>query len=117
MKLLLIEGDPGTIEVIRVCLEIYRPNVTLINATMGLAGIEMAKKEKPDLIILDLGLPDISGIETLELIRQHTNAPILISSARTEEQIQKSLQLGASDYIVKPFNPTDLMDKINKMIE
>jgi DNA-binding response OmpR family regulator len=117
VKLLLIEDDPGTIEVIRVCLEIYRPEINLVNTTMGLSGIEIAKEEKPDLIMLDLGLPDISGIETLEKLREVTDAPILISSARTEQQIQKAMTLGANDYITKPFTPTDLMDKINAMIK
>ena len=117
MKLLLIEDDPGTIEVIRVCFEIYKPDVTILNATMGLSGIEMAKTEKPDCIILDLGLPDISGIEVLEQLRQITDAPILVSSARTEETVQKSLAMGASDYLIKPFDPTDLLDKFDEMMK
>ena len=117
MKLLLIEDDPGTIEVIRVCFEIYKPEVTIINATMGLSGIEMVKQEKPDLIILDLGLPDISGIEVLERVRQLTDVPVLISSARTEEQVQKSMEIGATDYIVKPFDPTDLLNKFDKLVK
>jgi two-component system KDP operon response regulator KdpE len=116
-KVLLIEDDPGTTEVIHICFDIYKPEVTLINATMGLSGIEMVKHEEPNLIILDLGLPDISGIEALQQIRQLTNAPILISSARTEEELEKSLQLGANDYIVKPFNPTDFLDKFDKIIK
>ena len=117
MKLLLIEDDPGTIEVIRVCFEIYKPEVTIINATMGLSGIEMVKQEKPDLIILDLGLPDISGIEVLERVRQLTDVPVLISSARTEEQVQKSMEIGATDYLIKPFDPTDLLDKFDEMMK
>lgn len=117
MKVLLIEDDPGTIEVIRVCFEIYKPDVTIINATMGQTGIEMVKAEKPDCIILDLGLPDISGIEVLEQVRQLSDAPVLISSARTEQQLQQSLQMGATDYIVKPFDHTDLLDKFDQLVK
>jgi len=117
VKVLLIEDDPGTIEVIRVCFEIYKPDVTIINAAMGLTGIEMVKTEKPDCIILDLGLPDISGVEVLEQVRKLTDAPVLVSSARTEEQVQKSVEIGATDYIVKPFDPVDLLDKFDKLVK
>jgi len=117
MKVLLIEDDPGTIEVIRVCFEIYKPDVTIINATMGLSGIEMVKTEKPDCIILDLGLPDINGVQALQEIRRLTDVPVLVASARTEETVQKSLEIGATDYIVKPFDPTDLLDKFDKLVK
>jgi len=116
LKVLIIEDDPGTLEVTRVCFEIYKPEITLISASTGRKGLELIEQENPDAIILDLGLPDIDGNEIIEKVRSTSSVPMLVSSARAEsEAISKAMQLGASGYIVKPFDPEELIKTFEKL--
>ena len=117
MKVLIIEDDPGTMEVIRVCFEIYKPEVTVLSSTTGRKGMEMIEQEQPDAVILDLGLPDMDGNQIIEQVRLTSDIPMLVSSARAEnEAISKALALGANDYIVKPFDPEGLINSFEKLI-
>ncbi len=79
--------------------------------------MQLAKKELPDIIILDLGLPDIDGFEVLSQIRRFTDVPVLILSARGEEKYKiKGLELGADDYMVKPFSSGELMARLKALL-
>ncbi|MCD5412725.1 MAG: response regulator transcription factor [Dehalococcoidia bacterium] len=117
MKVLVIEDDVATVEAIRLCLEIHRPDTSATLTAKGIEGIELLRGEAPDVVILDLGLPDIDGIRVLEQIRQFSNVPVLIVSARdTQDSIVKGLELGAEDYIVKPFDYRDLLERLDNVI-
>ena len=117
MKVLVIEDDVATVEAIRLCLEIHRPDTSATLTAKGIEGIELLRGEAPDVVILDLGLPDIDGITVLEKIRQFSNVPVLIVSARdTQDSIVKGLELGAEDYIVKPFDYRDLLERLDNVI-
>jgi len=117
LKVLLIEDDPATVEAIQLCLEINRPDAALTFTARGLEGIELLRSEAPDVLILDLGLPDIDGIRVLEEIRPFSDIPVLIVSARdTQDSIVKGLELGAEDYIVKPFNYQDLLTRLEGIL-
>ena len=114
MKVLLIEDDSATVEAIRLCFEIHRPGSIMVAATKGLEGIKAFSSEAPDVVIIDLGLDDIDGIEVLREIRQSSDVPILIVSARDEpESVAKGLDLGADEYIVKPFDHRDLLARLD----
>ena len=118
MKILVIEDDPGTLEVIRVCFEIYKPDVTVLSSGTGRKGLEILEQEQPDAIILDLGLPDMDGNQIIEKVRLTSKVPVLVSSARAEnEAISKALSLGAKDYIVKPFDPESLISSFEKLVD
>ncbi|MCL0029553.1 response regulator transcription factor [Dehalococcoidia bacterium] len=117
MKVLVIEDDVATVEAIRLCLEIHRPDTSATLTAKGIEGIELLRGEAPDVVILDLGLPDIDGITVLEKIRQFSDVPVLIVSARdTQDSIVKGLELGAEDYIVKPFDHRDLLERLDNVI-
>ncbi|MCL0060364.1 response regulator transcription factor [Dehalococcoidia bacterium] len=117
MKVLVIEDDVATVEAIRLCLEIHRPDTSATLTAKGIEGIELLRGESPDVVILDLGLPDIDGIRVLEQIRRFSDVPVLIVSARdTQDSIVKGLELGAEDYIVKPFDYRDLLDRLDNVI-
>ncbi|MCL0088608.1 response regulator transcription factor [Dehalococcoidia bacterium] len=117
MKVLVIEDDVATVEAIRLCLEIHRPDTSATLTAKGIEGIELLRGEAPDVVILDLGLPDIDGIRVLEQIRRFSDVPVLIVSARdTQDSIVKGLELGAEDYIVKPFDYRDLLDRLDNVI-
>ncbi|MCL0103266.1 response regulator transcription factor [Dehalococcoidia bacterium] len=117
MKVLVIEDDVATVEAIQLCLEIHRPDTSATLTAKGIEGIELLRGEAPDVVILDLGLPDIDGIRVLEQIRQFSDVPVLIVSARdTQDSIVKGLELGAEDYIVKPFDYRDLLERLDNVI-
>jgi two-component system KDP operon response regulator KdpE len=104
-------------ESISLCLQMRWPEVNLTNATEGTKGIEQLKAGSFDLIILDLNLPDIDGLEVLKRIRSFTQIPIIIVTVRGSEQEQViGLEMGADDYIVKPFRPRDLVARVNAVL-
>jgi DNA-binding response OmpR family regulator len=105
MKILLIEDDIATIEVIRLCTQIHCPESEMVPASQGLAGIEKLKTDRFDVVLIDLGLPDIDGLDVLEQIRGFSKVPVMIISAcHNMEAMGKARNLGASDYITKPFD-------------
>ena len=85
----------------------------LIEAENGKAGILEASQSRPDVIILDLGLPDLDGLEVIQRIREWSQVPIVILSARGQEQDKvKALDAGADDYVQKPFSVSELLARI-----
>ncbi len=113
MKILIIEDDQTIVEAISLTLQLNWPDTTLLSAKLGEEGIELLHSEKPDAIILDLGLPDISGFEVLKRIRLFSDTPILILTVRSEESdIVKGLEWGADDYVIKPFRQKELLSRI-----
>ncbi|MEE8471502.1 MAG: response regulator transcription factor [Dehalococcoidia bacterium] len=117
MKMLLIEDDPEIVESISLALQIRWPETRLVSTHLGQQGIELAGCEDLDLVIIDLGLPDISGFEVLKQIRLLSSVPIIILTAKTDEAaIVKGLEWGADDYIVKPCGQLELLARINVRI-
>jgi two-component system, OmpR family, KDP operon response regulator KdpE len=110
MKILMIEDDKETIDVIKLTLEGQDPSTTVKTIYKGLEGLETARKENFDIILLDLGLPDIDGIKVLEQLK---GVPVLIISARHDpEVIVNALKLGAEDYLLKPFSCQTLFSSL-----
>lgn len=116
MKVLIIEDDREIVEVVSIAFQIRWPEVKLVSTHLGNRGVELVESENPDVVILDLGLPDISGFDTLKQIRLFSAVPILILTVRGEESdIVKGLEWGADDYMVKPFRQLELMSRIRAL--
>jgi len=117
MKVLLIEDDPEIVEIVKITLDMRWPDVDLLSTFLGEKGIELAKTEFPDVIILDLGLPDTNGFEVLREIRKFSDTPVVILSVRGEEldKIQ-GLELGADDFVSKPFSPGELLARLQAVV-
>ena len=112
MKVLIVEDDHEIVEIISLAFEIRWPEAELVSTHLGEQGISMVDAEEPDVIILDLGLPDISGFDVLKEVRTFSTVPILILTVRGEEaDIVKGLEWGADDYMVKPFRQLELMSR------
>ena len=110
-KILIVDDDKNLLEVIKYNLE--KDGYSIVLAEDGTQAIEIARKEKPDLIILDVMLPGIDGFEVCRILRKEMSVPILMLSAKTDE-IDKvvGLELGADDYISKPFSVRELMARV-----
>jgi len=116
MKILLIDDDRNIVDVIVNTFRISWPEAALATAYTGSDGLKKAEMESPDIILLDLGLPDISGFDVIEKIRRFSQTPIMIISVREEEaNIVKALGLGADDYLSKPFGQLELVARIKAL--
>lgn len=118
MKVLVIEDDPKIVETLSFAFNVGWPEVKIITTRHGEEGIRMVETESPTIIILDLGLPDMDGFTVLEQIRLFSHTPVVILSVSGEEDsVIKGLELGADEYIVKPFRPLELMARIKKILK
>jgi two-component system KDP operon response regulator KdpE len=109
--ILVIDDEPQILRALRTILSAHNYRVTV--AQTGEEGLALAAAEQPDIIILDLGLPDIDGITVCARLREWTQIPIIILSVRNEERDKvKALDKGADDYLVKPFGIEELLARI-----
>jgi DNA-binding response OmpR family regulator len=105
MNILIIEDDIVTSEAVRLSLEIFIPDFRLTVAEKGCTGLDKIRKEQFDIVILDLGLPDMDGLDVLRQLRLFSQIPVLVASARHDpDVITSALKTGAHDYVLKPFN-------------
>jgi DNA-binding response OmpR family regulator len=115
MKILVIEDEANIVQVIRLYLE--QAGYTVVSASDGIAGLELHAREHPDLIILDLMLPILDGMEVCRRIRAWANTPILMLTARQgEDDRVEGLESGADDYLVKPFSPRELVSRVKAIL-
>ena len=117
MKVLLIEDSEEIVKAVSLSFKLRWPEATFLTADQGGAGIELVKSESPDIVLLDINLPDISGFDVLESIRLFSDVPVIILTVR-KEQIDEltGLEMGADDYIVKPFAPTNLLTRVRAVL-
>lgn len=110
-KILIIEDDKSISNLLRISLNASGYLCEI--AENGIAGISLSFSNNPDIILLDLGLPDIDGSEVLKQIRSQSSVPVIIISAREQEREKvTALDLGADDYVTKPFNIPELLARI-----
>ena len=109
--ILIVDDEPPIRRFLRTSLaaQDYR----VVEADTGIAALTRIAEEHPDLIVLDLGLPDIDGIELIRRIRQTVETPIVVLSVRDDEKGKvQALDLGASDYVTKPFGAAELLARV-----
>jgi two-component system, OmpR family, KDP operon response regulator KdpE len=109
--ILLVEDEPQMRRFLRVTLQ--SQGYGLIEADSGQAGLTQTATRNPDVVLLDLGLPDMDGLTALAAIREWSQVPVIVISAREQEQDKiKALDSGADDYLTKPFNAGELLARI-----
>lgn len=114
-NILLIEDDPGVVDIARAYLAHDGHDVLVAND--GLEGLRLARESNPDLLVLDLMLPKIDGIEVCRIIREESDVPIVMLTARYgEEDRLAGLDLGADDYITKPYSPKELCARVRAVL-
>jgi len=111
LRILLIEDDPHIRRFLRASLTTQ--GYDLLEADTGRAGLSLAASQIPDIVLLDLGLPDMQGMEVLQRLREWSSVPIIILSARGQERDKvANLDAGADDYLTKPFGIGELLARI-----
>ncbi|MET4059339.1 two-component system KDP operon response regulator KdpE [Arthrobacter sp. UYP6] len=114
MKILVADDDVQILRALRITLSAYGYEV--VTAADGAAAVRKAVEAHPDLIVLDLGMPRLSGMEVIEAVRGWSRAPILVISGRTDSADKvRALDLGADDYVTKPFSTEELMARIRAL--
>jgi two-component system OmpR family response regulator len=114
-KILIVEDDPNLLETLKYNLQ--RENYEVLTAADGEQGLEIALDRNPDLVILDVMLPKLSGFEVCRILRRKTTVPILMLTAKTDETDKVvGLELGADDYVTKPFGMRELLARIRAML-
>jgi DNA-binding response OmpR family regulator len=113
MKIIIIDDDEEIINVISLTLRVGWPDAEIMSARLGRHGLELVEAWLPDLVVLDLGLPDISGFEVLKSIRLFSDVPVVILTVSDQEyDVVQGLEMGANDYIKKPFRQMELLARL-----
>ena len=114
-KVLVVEDEENLIEALRYNLE--KEGYDVLTAMDGEKGLELARGGNPDLIILDIMLPRLDGLEVCRILRRDVNTPILMLTAKGEEVDRiVGLELGADDYVTKPFSMRELLARVRAML-
>lgn len=117
MKILVVDDDPHILDALTVGLSLQWQDSEVIPASDGEAGLAAFYEHTPDVVVLDVNMPRKNGFEVLQEIRQISDAPVIMLTARGEETAQvRGLELGADDYIVKPFSHLVLLARIKAVL-
>ncbi len=114
-KILVVDDEAKIVKLVRSYLE--QAGFAVVEAADGQTALIQARREQPDLIVLDLGLPGLDGMEVTRTLRRERATPIIILTARIEDTDKiVGLELGADDYITKPFNPRELVARVRAVL-
>ena len=112
---LVVDDEPRIVQLVRDYLE--HGGYSVLVAADGQTALELARKRSPDLIVLDLGLPGLDGLDVTRAIRREGDLPIIMLTARDDESDKLvGLELGADDYVVKPFSPKELVARVRAVL-
>ena len=117
MKVLVIDDAPELQEMVSLCFEMRWPQSTILTAETGEKGIQLAQSSSPDIIVLEINLPDRDGFQVCREIRSFSDVPIIMLTVRSDDQdIVKGLEWGADDYITKPFSYIQFLARVQAVI-
>ena len=114
-RVLVVDDEPRMIHFIRLNLE--HDGFEVVETTSGTKALDKLRDQLPDLILLDVMMPDLDGFETLRLIREISTVPVIMLTAKGEEDDRvRGLELGADDYVTKPFSPRELVSRVRAVL-
>jgi two-component system alkaline phosphatase synthesis response regulator PhoP len=114
-KVLVVDDDAKTVELVKLYLN--RDGYRVLTAYDGHEALHLARENHPDLIVLDLMLPGISGLDVCRILREESDVPIIMLTAlTTDDDRLKGLELGADDYVTKPFSPRELAARVRAVL-
>jgi DNA-binding response OmpR family regulator len=114
-RILVVDDEPRMIDFIRLNLE--HDGFEVSQAESGLVALDQLRDQLPDLVLLDIMMPDLNGFETLKLMREISTVPVIMLTAKGEEEDRvRGLELGADDYVTKPFSPRELVSRVRAVL-
>ncbi len=117
MRILVVDDEPDVIESVRIGFTLQWREIDVLGAVNGETGLDAVEHEKPDIVLLDIGLPDLDGFEVLRQIRTFSDVPVVMLTAHDDSMDKvKGLELGADDYVTKPFNHLELMARVKAVL-
>jgi two-component system KDP operon response regulator KdpE len=113
--LLVVDDEAGILRLIK--LELSAQGFRVITASSGEEALRLAEEQRPDAVLLDIMMPEITGLEVMRRLRERTNIPVLLVTAKDKDADKvRGLELGADDYIVKPFSPDELGARVRAVL-
>ncbi len=117
MRLLVVDDEPDVTESVSIGFNLQWRDVEVLGAANGEEALDMIERERPDIVLLDVGLPDIDGFEVLRRTRAFSDVPVVMLTARDDALDKvKGLELGADDYVTKPFNHLELIARVKAVM-
>jgi two-component system KDP operon response regulator KdpE len=117
VRILVVDDEPDVVESVRLGFTLQWREIDVIGAEDGEAALDAVERDRPDIVILDVGLPDMTGFEVLSRIRAFSDVPVVMLTARDDALDKvKGLELGADDYVTKPFNHLELMARVKAVL-
>jgi two-component system KDP operon response regulator KdpE len=117
VKILVVDDEPDVRALVGTALELATPDTLLLEAADGEEALRVMRADAPDLVILDLALPKRDGFSVLEELRRESTLPVIVLTARGMEHDKvRGLELGADDYMTKPFSPRELVARIQTVL-
>ncbi len=118
IKVLIIDDDPDVVQVVSFCLERHWPEATVMSAVDGTEGLSLVRSQKPDIVILDIGMPEMNGFEVCRRIRKFSGVPVMVLTVRAANtDVERAFEAGADDYITKPFSNAGLSTRVQAMLQ
>jgi two-component system KDP operon response regulator KdpE len=117
MRILVVDDEPDVVESVRLGFTLQWREVEVLGAGTGEAALDIVERQAPDIVLLDVGLPDKDGFAVLREIRGFSDVPVVMLTARDDAMDKvKGLELGADDYVTKPFNHLELMARVKAVL-
>lgn len=117
MKVVVVDDAPDIVEVVSLCFQLRWSGAEVLPAHDGTKGLELIEAESPDIVILDVNLPDMDGFSVIREIRRFSQIPVIMLTVKGEDvDIARGLELGADDYMVKPFSHIELIARVEAVL-
>ncbi len=117
MKVVVIDDAPDIVEVVTLCFQLRWSGAEVLSANDGNGGLQLIETESPDIVILDINLPDIDGYNVIRELRSFSQVPVIMLTVKGEDvDIARGLELGADDYMVKPFSHIELLARVDAVL-
>jgi two-component system, OmpR family, KDP operon response regulator KdpE len=117
MRILVVDDEPDVVESVRLGFTLQWREVEVLGAGTGEAALDLVEQRRPDIVLLDVGLPDHDGFTVLRELRAFSDVPVVMLTARDDAMDKvKGLELGADDYVTKPFNHLELMARVRAVL-
>jgi len=117
VRILVVDDAPDVVEAIRISLRLNWQETEVLEARTGAEALDRIERDAPDLVLLDIGLPDGDGFRLITQVREFSDVPVIMLTARDDAMDKvKGLELGADDYVTKPFNHLELLARIRALL-